>query len=417
MKILEFSPVLLSPSLCDSELREPAFGGWVESLIRAMLKESGDVEFCVISLGNDCSEVTTGDVRYLTSDVKSFVGMARKAVKEFRPDVIHINGAEFFYAALPIDVYGNVPVVVSIQGLINGYMPHYNGALTPIELKGTNVNLRYLLRRTSIRGEQQKWYEERSKTEATAISQHKYFTGRTDWDRAWVQYINPTAKYFLVNETLRAPFYKAMRTQKTVVRHSIYCGAAAGYPLKGLHWLVRAIASLRDEFPDIQLRVAAANDRIGMSRGFAAQLKDDAYAIYLRRLIRQLGVQSNIVGLPSLSAEAVVKELEQAELFVLPSLCENSPNSLGEAMLVGTPAIATYVGGTPSILKDRDEGMLVPSADPAALACAIRHWFNHPDEAATCARKAQITAKMRHDGIANAKTMLAVYKEVINESV
>lgn len=417
MKILEFSPVPLSPALNDSGVHGPVIGGWVESLIRAMLKESADIQFCVISLGTHSSDISVGGVRYLTADVKMFVGIARKVINEFRPDVIHINGAEFFYAAFPIDVYGNVPVVVSLQGIINGYMPHYNGALTPIELRGTNINLRYLLRGTSILGEQKKWYKEQSKAEATAISQHRYFTGRTDWDRAWVQYINPTAKYFSVNETLRAPFYKAMRTPQTVVRHSIYCGAAAGYPLKGLHWLVRAVASLKTEFPDIQLRVAAAKDRIGARRGFVAQLKDDAYAIYLRRLIRQLGVQDNIIGLPSLSAEAVVKELEHAEIFVLPSLCENSPNSLGEAMLVGTPAIATYVGGTPSILKDRDEGMLVPSADPAILACAIRHWFNHPDEAETCAKKAQIKARMRHDGSANAKAMLAVYKEVLNENI
>ena len=252
--------------------------------------------------------------------------------------------------------------------------------------------------------------------EACIIRQHKYFVGRTEWDHAWLRYYNPSAKYFHVNETLRSPFYSVRRNPLKVSRHTIFCGGAAGYPLKGAHWLIRAVASIKSTCPDIKLRIAGAKDKIGRNRSIKARLKDSSYAVYLRRLISELRVEDCVIGLPTLTADEVASELKSAELFVLPSLCENSPNSLCEAMLVGTPSIATFVGGIPSILHDGVEGRLVPSSDPAALAEAIRHWFKHPEEANKCAEAARKTACARHDRMTNAKTMLDVFRKVVADA-
>jgi glycosyltransferase involved in cell wall biosynthesis len=81
-------------------------------------------------------------------------------------------------------------------------------------------------------------------------------------------------------------------------------------------------------------------------------------------------------------------------------------------MLVGTPSIATFVGGVPSILKDGEEGKLVPSGDPAALAGAIQRWFLHPEEAEACVEPARATALRRHNPKINAEATLAVYREI-----
>jgi glycosyltransferase involved in cell wall biosynthesis len=59
------------------------------------------------------------------------------------------------------------------------------------------------------------------------------------------------------------------------------------------------------------------------------------------------------------------------DLLVLPSLSEGLPMVALEAMARGIPVVATRVGGVPEVVEDGHSGMLVPSADPRALARAV----------------------------------------------
>src|SRR5690606_1927389 len=62
-------------------------------------------------------------------------------------------------------------------------------------------------------------------------------------------------------------------------------------------------------------------------------------------------------------------------MFVLPTLMDNSPNSLVEAMAVGVPSIATNVGGIPSMAKNNCDALLVDKNDVAELANRIKLLF------------------------------------------
>lgn len=423
MKILWINAGLLPKAVEALGGTKGVTSGWLGSMQSALLEIDPSLEMCALCLDHRPCDVKIGNVRYVSFGERGKYWYAKtprwielkckKVIKEFNPDIIHIQGTEYFYGCMSPDVYCGKPVVVSIQGILSAYHVHFTGGLSHRETWWTNFNLRLIRYGSTFLRDQTFWREKRAEQEARIFRQHKYFIGRTEWDKAWMAYFNPKAEYFHVNETLRPPFYSVRSDINGILKHSIYCGAAAGYALKGAHWLLQAVAALKGEFPDVQLRIAAAEGRLGKNRSFMERLKDDNYAMYLRRLIKQLGVEENVVTLPSLSAEAVAEELKNAELFVLPSLCENSPNSLGEAMLVGTPAIATFVGGTPSILKDGVEGKLVPSNDPAALAGAIRRWFLHPEEARACVEPARKTALARHDPKKNAEDTLTVYREII----
>ena len=69
--------------------------------------------------------------------------------------------------------------------------------------------------------------------------------------------------------------------------------------------------------------------------------------------------------------ENAVEYIRAADLHILPSLYEGLPNVVLEAMAAGTPSIATRVQGTPELIEDGVSGLLVPPADPGALAEAI----------------------------------------------
>ena len=76
-----------------------------------------------------------------------------------------------------------------------------------------------------------------------------------------------------------------------------------------------------------------------------------------------------------LDEEKICQRYLRSHVFVCPSSIENSPNSLGEAMILGVPCIASYVGGIPDMLKDREEGLLYQHNAPYMLAHHICEIF------------------------------------------
>ena len=93
----------------------------------------------------------------------------------------------------------------------------------------------------------------------------------------------------------------------------------------------------------------------------------------------ELGLDGRVRFLGSLPRGEVLALLRRADAALLSSAWENFPHTLVEALAVGTPAIATDVGGVREIVTDGENGLLVGPGDPAALAAAIRR-FTGDDE-------------------------------------
>jgi len=74
----------------------------------------------------------------------------------------------------------------------------------------------------------------------------------------------------------------------------------------------------------------------------------------------------------ALLEDAVRKAIAKADVFVLPSFAEGLPISLMEAMACQVPCVTTWYGGIPELIESGVSGILVPPADPDALACAIQ---------------------------------------------
>jgi glycosyltransferase involved in cell wall biosynthesis len=90
-------------------------------------------------------------------------------------------------------------------------------------------------------------------------------------------------------------------------------------------------------------------------------------------------------ALGALPRRQVLELLRAADLAVLSSRWENFPHALVEALAVGTPVVATAVGGVPEIVQDGENGLLVPPGDPEALAAAIRRGLAERDRLAAAA--------------------------------
>jgi glycosyltransferase involved in cell wall biosynthesis len=122
-------------------------------------------------------------------------------------------------------------------------------------------------------------------------------------------------------------------------------------------------------------------------------------------------MQKHIVPFAALDASEMANELQNAHVFALPSLIENSPNSLAESMLIGTPAVASYVGGVPSMARDEESVLFFPPDDEAVLAEQIRRIFLDDGLARRLSEGASAVARARHSKDRIVKDMLAIYAQ------
>jgi len=130
--------------------------------------------------------------------------------------------------------------------------------------------------------------------------------------------------------------------------------AARLEPLKGHRYFIEAFAPIAKTFP--QTQVICIGD--GSLRG---ELEAMVHRFELNSQIRFLGVRQDVPALLSCS-----------DLMALPALGgEGLPNVLLEGMACGKPVIATRVGGVPELVRDNENGYLVPPEDVTALQTAL----------------------------------------------
>ena len=140
--------------------------------------------------------------------------------------------------------------------------------------------------------------------------------------------------------------------------------ASADVPLKGLTYLLDALAKVRVERPDAHLVV------IGQPR----------HKSKIPAQIEQLGLRDAVQFVSGVTDERIVELYGEAEIAVVPSLYEGFSLPAIEAMACGTPVVATTGGALPEVVgRHGESGMLVPVADPSALAAQITEVLASPD--------------------------------------
>lgn len=382
-------------------------GGWMPALVDALRRLAPMVRLTIVCEGpSDLSAEVEGVSYRAYRQMRrpwpgavrrraAFATKLRQLIEETQPDLVHFHGTENGYLSLPESTWGDMPRLVSIQGVINGCYPHYMGGLTPKALKRFRNWPRYLLTRRTLFDVADAWRRGLAVSEAQALGTIPHIAGRTDWDCAWARTLAPNAEYHRVGEVLRKEFYAAC-TDGRAIPHRIFASAAFKYPLKGGHVLLQAATYLKKAWPDVRIVVADAQGKIH-PRTVEERLRQTEYHRYLRQLIDDLDLWGHVELLPSLDSASMSEELRKAHVFCLPSFVENSPNSLGEAQLVGVPVVATAVGGVPSMVQPHVTGELVPSGDSATLAVAVSNLFADDRYAARLVRAARQIARERHD--------------------
>ncbi len=330
---------------------------------------------------------------------------------EFKPDIVHIFGTEYAHTLAAVRALRNPKkVLIGFQGVCNALAKEY---LTGVEEEWIHKNtFRDSLKSDNMEAQKKK-FELRAAHESEALLLTGYVTGRTKLDLQYTKELNPNAKYLPLNETMRSIFYEGDEWEEdSMTKHGIFV-SQCDYPIKGFHILVKALGLLKAEYPDFTVRVAG-NTITGVG-GLKKKILIPTYGKYLNELMKEEGVQEKIHFLGPVSAEEMKKEFLSCNVFVLPSVMENSPNCLAEALLLGVPSVASNVGGVSDIMP-ADCGFLYENNDPALLADAIKTVFKDLDEGGmktkACVEKGKLRAFEKHNKDANVKRLLEMYQEI-----
>lgn len=408
MWVLDFLPPAFSRRL---GLAPQASGSWAVSLLAALPREGLALTLCSFSpeLAAPRREEIDG-ISYLGLPAGDRPAL-EQALAEEAPDLVQLFGTENDHAAWVLECFDPEKVLVYIQGLAGPCGEHMADGLPPRFLRRQPLK-EALAKRTgglTVRAQCQRLLE-RGEKERAVLAKARHILGRTDWDKAYCARFAPGAEYHRLPEIMRAVFYAGGWQRESAQPHRIFV-SQGNIPLKGLHRAIEALAQLAKQWPDAQLFVAGwpPPDKGPLLRPLVHWLAE--YPGYLDSLARRLHVNGRIHYTGVLNAEEMRRQFLLAETYLLCSSIENSPNSLGEAMLTGVPCAAAAVGGVPSMLGE-GEGELFDPAAPGEMAKAIAALWADPALAEEKAAAARARARTEHDPAAVAGALLALYRRL-----
>jgi glycosyltransferase involved in cell wall biosynthesis len=171
---------------------------------------------------------------------------------------------------------------------------------------------------------------------------------------------------------------------------------SADTPLKGLYYLLRAVAEISKK-KKVQLIVIGTPKENGK----------------ILRQIKKLGIASIVTFTGRISDAEFVRQYAMATVAVIPSVYEGFGLPAGEAMACGVPVISTTGGALPEVVGDA--GILVPPADSEALAGAIIEVLNNPDLAAKLSNAGYQRVQNHLTWNAAARKTADAYRRAIND--
>lgn len=335
--------------------------------------------------------------QYSDVDDKRELERCKQIVREISPDIIHVHGSEETFGLIAQDESIHVPVVLSIQGLLNAYRVKYYSGISKNDLIHGEALLKRLLM-DGVNGRYRNFCR-RAKREANFFKSLRYVIGRTQWDRRCALALNPHVRYFTVNEILRSEFMYAVWQKHETIQPCIIVSTISSGIYKGLEMVyqtAKMLTELNFSFVWKIIGLTSLDEMVGIVEKSCA--------------LHASAIHVELLG--SCQADEMISIMKQSDLYVQVSHIENSPNSLCEAMVMGMPIIASYAGGTSSMLENGREGILIQDGNQYELAGAIMEIVQYYDDAVEMGKSARERALRRHEPCKVLGELMDVYNTI-----
>jgi glycosyltransferase involved in cell wall biosynthesis len=414
MRILWFAP---TSSQYDKGSHYYHGGGWIESLEQTFRDHSSDTLGICFFHHTDEAKRERDNVTYYpvrlakkknlqkllnnwsgSVDAESYVTQFKQVIADFRPDVIQVFGTENTFAE--IQQHTEIPVVIHLQGILNPY----NNAFYPPGINRHDI-LTYLpFFKNHLLGNsllfEKKRFERRAAKELVYFKHARNLIGRTCWDRMMATRLAPQATYFHVEEILRSSFYDA----------SPWKVAHRDGPIQ----VVSTISSTIYKGLDVILKTAALLKSMGIKFEWKIVGLDASNKLvgFFERSIKSRFNDCNVSFLGVFPEKDLIRLLQSSDVFVHPSYIDNSPNSVCEAQMLGMPVISCDVGGTSSLIRNQETGLLVPANGTYEIAHGIISLAGDKKKSTLLGQQARQRAMERHNRLNTYHSLMSVYQTI-----
>ncbi len=391
-------------------------GGWLVAAIKEFEKKAG-VELAIVSTApiTDVRKKQEYNITYYllgggwpvqySFKEENNIRQWQQILDEFKPDLIQLWGTEFPHAMAAINAAKGVPSLIYVQGIKGAIARYYLGGMTPEELKSSRT-WKTILFRKGIRDKQKEFYKH-AQFEKEIFEKADYVIGENDWCEANCLLLNPNIKYKESHLPINKVFFAHKWKLKEMQRHTIFCNAS-GYPVKGTHMLLKALAIVKQKYPNVILNIP------GISAWDKADYKvrTEGYYSFLHKQIKALDIADNVRFLGMISHEEMANYIERANVYVMSSCIENHSSSLIEAMCVGAPCISSMVGGVHNFVEHKRNGLLYRYDEYPILAKYIMDLFESDLMCEELSRNALATVKMARLSYSPYEELSQIYKSI-----
>lgn len=400
-----------------AELLENTFtqsGTWIDATASALIKEQ-DIELCVVSISTSSQIIVDENTKIIyrgVSEIKQVSGgmppetdtcVWTSIIADFMPDIIMIWGTEYANGYSVLKAAKNIPVLFFIQGVIGKIVEYPLGLLSMkdvVKRIGPVSAIKFLHFLKNHRAQfRQKEIEKKMVQQASGILTDN------EWANAYYNIIAPNTQNFFYPLPVNSIFLQGERNN--VEKHSIFT-VDGGNPAKGIFHLIKAIAIVKERFPDVKLYIPGR-----VPRKKPAFIYESPYYTYLKKEIKHLKLSSNVVFLGQQTQQEMKEHLLKCNIFVMPSSIENHSSSLREAMYMGVPCISALVGSVAEFTVSGDNALTYRYEEEDILAAQIIKLFENDSYAYNMGCRAKVTIHDKFSQIGLGRRMKCIYKEVL----
>lgn len=202
-----------------------------------------------------------------------------------------------------------------------------------------------------------------------------------------------------IDNPISADFFDIRRNERPGV---VFC-AAAICPRKNQVKLVQAVAALAKRGVEVELRLAGG-------------VTDASYGELMRQEIARLGVQGQVRMLGQIGTPEVMRQLQEASVFALVSLEENSPMGIEEAMAARVPVLTSNRCGMPYMVSHGETGYLVDPFDVGDIERRLGRLLGDAGLRSAMGERSHAVAQARFHPERVARRTLEVYRESLERA-